>query len=188
MTAVAVFGFTTINAQDDKTTGGFVEGDIYVSGSVGLNNSKFGDAKTNSFTFSPNVGYFISENIALELGLTIGSSENEAETKTSDLAASLGGIYFFTPANQFSFTLGAAVSYNTSKVEPNGGGETKFNGFGLGITPGVNYFVSDCIALRAFVGALSYTSGKVDGADDSLNRFGLNLNLSDINFGITYKF
>ena len=58
----------------------------------------------------------------------------------------------------------------------------------IAVAPGVNYFVSDCIALRASFGALSYASNKADGADDAATNFGLNLDLSDINFGITYKF
>jgi outer membrane protein W len=188
MTAVAVFGFTTINAQDDKTTGGFAEGDVYASGSVGFNSAKFGDAKSNAFTFSPAVGYFITENIALEVNLMVGSAENASDDKTSNFGGGLGATYFFTPANQFSFTLGAGVSYVNSKFEPNGGGEAKSNAFAIAVAPGVSYFVSDCIALRASFGALSYASSKADGADDAATNFGLNLDLSDINFGITYKF
>ena len=189
MAAVAVFGFTSVNAQEETTTGGFANGDIYVSGSVGFNSAKQADAKSNSFNFSPSVGYFINDNIALELNLLIGTAEAANDDKTTNIGAGLGARYFFTPSNQFSFTLGAGVSYTNSKFEPNGGAEAKFNTFAIAVTPGVNYFVSDCIALRASVGALSYSSAKadVDGAE-ALNNFGLNLNLSDINFGITYKF
>ena len=187
--AVAVFGLTNVNAQDDNTTGGFAEGDIYASGMVGFNSSKQGDFKTNSVMFSPSVGYFISENIALELNLLVGSAEDEDDDKTSNLGAGLGATYFFTPASQFSFTVGAGVSYTNTKFEPNGGGEAKFNTFGFAIAPGLNYFVSDCIALRASIGALSYTSAKADAdGAEALNNFGLNLDLTDINFGITYKF
>ncbi|WP_299124743.1 outer membrane beta-barrel protein [uncultured Winogradskyella sp.] len=188
MAAVAVFGFTNINAQDDKTTGGFANGDVYASGSIGFNSAKFGEAKSNSLEFSPAVGFFISDNIALEVNLLIGSGEDANDDKTSSFGGGLGATYFFTPAGQFSFTLGAGVAYQTSKEEFNGGGEAKFNTFGFAVAPGVNYFVSDCIALRASIGALSYASSKLDGADDASTNFGLNLDLSNIDFGITYKF
>ncbi|OUR91062.1 hypothetical protein A9Q87_11335 [Flavobacteriales bacterium 34_180_T64] len=187
--AVAVFGLTSANAQDENKTGSFAKGDIYASGTVGFNSFKQGDAKSNDFTFSPAVGYFISENIALELNLLVGTGEDTAETKTSMFGGGLGATYFFTPSNEFSFTLGAGVSYATAKVEPNGGTESKVNAFGFAVAPGLNYFVSNCIALRASIGALSYTSAKADfdGAE-AANNIAFNLDLSDINFGITYKF
>jgi outer membrane protein W len=189
MTAIAVFGLSNVNAQDENTIGGFEKGDVYVSGSVGFSNTKVADFKSNNFNFSPSVGYFISENIALELNLLIGSGENFNEDKTTAFGAGLGATYFFTPSDQFSFTLGAGATYVNDKFEPNGGGESKSNTFAFAIAPGVNYFVSDAIALRASIGALSYASSKedVDGAE-AVNTFGLNLNLSDINFGVTYKF
>ena len=192
MAAVAVFGFTNVNAQDENTTGGFANGDLYVSGTVGFNSASQGDAKANNLTFSPTVGYFISENIALEFNLLVGTAKEEfagAEDKSTSFGGGLGATYFFTPSSQFSFTLGAGVSYVNSKFEPAGGGELKNNTFAVAVAPGVNYFVSDCFALRASVGALSYASSKddFDGAE-AVNSFGLNLDLSDINFGVTYKF
>lgn len=189
MAAVAVFGFTNVNAQDENTTGGFAEGDVYVSGSVGFSTTKVADFKSNDFNFSPAVGYFISDNIALEANLLIGSGEDFDEDKTSTFGAGLGATYFFTPSSQFSFTVGAGVSYASTKFEPNGGEEAKVNAFGIAVAPGLNYFVSDCFALRASVGALSYTSAKPDAEGaESTNTFGLNLDLSDINFGVVYKF
>ena len=193
MAAVAVFGLSNVNAQDETTTRGFAKDDIYVSGTVGFSSQSQDEAKSNNVTFSPTVGYFISENIALELNLLVGSSKQEFgefEDKQSQFGAGLGATYFFTPSSEFSFTIGAGVAYVSSKEEEAGfDDDFKVNSFGIAVSPGVNYFVSDCIALRASIGALSYTSSKadVDGAE-ALNTFGLNLDLSDINFGITYKF
>tara|TARA_R110002111_G_scaffold57012_3_gene96821 strand:+ start:3883 stop:4467 length:585 start_codon:yes stop_codon:yes gene_type:complete len=186
--AIAVLGFTNVNAQEEATTTGFAKGDLFVSGSVGFNSSKTGDAKSNNLNFSPSVGYFISENIALEVNLMIGSGEDAVDTKTTDLGAGLGATYFFTPSNKFSFTVGAGFGYANSKVEFDGGGEVKVDSFRFAVAPGVHYFISDKFALRASVGALSYESTKADGADDATNDFGLNIDLSDINFGLVYKF
>ncbi len=195
--AVAVFGFTNVNAQDDKTVGGFAEGDFYASGSIGYNSTEVGDFDVNSFTFSPSVGYFINENIALEATLIFGSSETTADFEgdsvgvdNSTFGGGLGATYFFTPSNQFSFTIGAGASYTSTKSEfdVDGSEELTTNTFGIAVAPGVNYFISECIALRASVGALSYTSSKldVDGAE-SVNSFNINMNLTDINFAITFK-
>ncbi len=189
--AIAVLGLTNVNAQEENvTTGGFEQGDLYVSGTVGYNSFSQGDADSNALTFSPTAGYFVSDNIAVELGLTVGTGEDTAKTKTSSFGGTLGATYFFTPEDQFSFTLGAGLAYTSTKVNPDGeDNDTTWNNFGFAVSPGVNYFVSDCFALRASIGALSYTSNKadVDGAE-AANNFGINLDLSDINFGITYKF
>jgi len=187
ITAIAVFGFT-VNAQEE-TSRGFENGDVYASGTVGFTTTSVADFDSNEFNFSPSVGFFVTDNIAIEAGLTFGSSEDFSEDKASTFGGTLGANYFFTPANDFSFTLGAGLAYQSTKLEPNAGGEAKLNTFAVAVAPGINYFVSDCIALRASVGALSYASSKpdVDGAE-ATNTFGLNLDLSDINFGITYKF
>lgn len=187
--AIAVFGLSNVNAQEEVTTGGFSNGDVYISGSAGFNSSKQGDFKSSGFNFSPSVGFFVTDNIALEANLLFGTSTNPSDDKTTNFGGALGANYFFTPASQFSFTLGAAVSYTKSKFEPDGGDSQDANNVGFAIAPGINYFVSDHFALRATVGALSYSSSKLDqdGAE-ARNAFGLNLNLSNINFGVTYKF
>lgn len=181
--AMVAAGFTA-NAQEEKAKGGFVKEDLYISGSVGYNTVDDADV----YTFSPSVGYFVSDNIALELGLTIGGSEI-GTTETNAFGVNIGANYFFTPENDFSFVVGAGLSYVSTGSEIAGVEQADVNAFGIAIAPGINYFVSESIALRASVGALSYATSKVDvdGAE-SVNSFGLNLNLSDINFGITYKF
>ena len=188
MSTVAVFAFTSLNAQDESI-GGFAKGDVYASGTVGYNSTKVADDNANQFTFSPAVGYFITENLALEAGLIIGSDENFSEDKSSSFGGSIGANYFFTPTEKFSFSLGAGFAYQSSKFEPNGGTESTFKGFAIAVSPGLNYFVSNNFSLSASVGALSYSSAKedADGAE-SINNFGLNLNLSNINFGLIYKF
>ena len=187
--AVALFAFTA-NAQDGAATGSFAKSDLFVSGTLGFSSTSQGDAKTSGFEFSPSVGYFLTDNIALEFGLGFGSDKAVNDDKTTTVGVDLGARYFFTPASQFSFTVGAGFEYQTATTSFDAGGDDlKVNAFGFAVSPGVNYFVSDAFALRASIGALSYTSTKQDvsGADAS-NSFGLNLDLTDINFGLTYKF
>ncbi len=190
--AVALFAFTA-NAQDESTeaaTGSFAKSDLYVSGTVGFTSFSQDEVSTSGFEFSPSVGYFLTDNIALELGLGFGSDTAANDDKTTTVGVDLGARYFFTPASQFSFTVGAGFAYQTETTSFDAGGDDfKFNTFGFAVAPGVNYFVSDAFALRASIGALSYASAKadVDGAE-AANTFGLNFDLSDINFGLTYKF
>lgn len=182
-----VLGFFSAQAQD----AGFEKGDAFVSGTLGVNSVSQGEASSTVYTISPSAGYFVSENIALEAQLNIGSATTETAlgtVKASTLGGGLGATYFFTPANNFSFTTGLGVAYSSTKLGE-GDDAPRNNTFGVILTPGINYFVSNHVALRASVAALSYTSSKfdVDGAE-AINTFGLNLDLSNINFGITYKF
>ncbi|CAM1362620.1 conserved exported hypothetical protein [Tenacibaculum sediminilitoris] len=189
--AMVAVGFTATAQENAK--GGFEKQDWYVSGTAGYNNISVEgiDSDVSSFTFSPSVGYFVSDNIALEMGLILGESTTEFFGDTieaSQFGVTLAGNYFFTPQSDFSFVVGAGLSYISTGNEINGNEQPDSSTFAIAVAPGVNYFISERLALRALVGALSYSSTSADGSSSSTNTFGLNLNLSDVNFGLTYKF
>ncbi|CAA0190811.1 porin family protein [Tenacibaculum maritimum] len=189
--AMVAFGLTA-NAQEEK--GGFEKQDLYISGTAGYSQVSVGgqDADDTVFTFSPSVGYFITDNIALELGVGFGSSKRNqglGEVKTNSFDINLGGNYFFTPKKDFSFMVGAGLSYGKTSSKQGAVKGPDYNTFGFVIAPGVNYFISESFALRASVGALSYENGKADVSGAKSNSsFDFNLDFSDINFGLTYKF
>lgn len=188
--AVMTFGFA--NAQEG--TEGFAKGDLYLTGSLGINSTKMGDAKSDGYNFSPGVGYFLTENIALEGAVSVNKQtmtmdfEGESmEVEAKGFAFSVGGKYYFTPADKFSLFAGLGASYGTSKV---GDGETiDLKSFGVALAPGINYFFSKNFAGQASVGVLGYTSSKfdVDGAE-STNTFNLSLDMTNVNFALIYKF
>ena len=179
--ALAVFALTTTNAQDEDSSMGFSKSDLYVSGSVGLASvSSDGDSNTG-YSISPTIGYFLSDNIALEADLIYSDAGTD---DSSTFGAAIGAIYFFSPAKQFSFAIGGGFDYESTEqgvVAP------KLNSWFIGLTPGMNYFVSDSFALRAGIGSLGYGSSKPDGAE-ATNTFGFSLDLYDVEFGVTYKF
>lgn len=192
LTVAAVFAFGFANAQETTTTdGGFAQGDLFLSGSVGFGSTKQGDAKASDFNFSPAIGYFISENIALgaRLGINSGKEENGGpEVKTSGFGVEAFGRYYFTPASKFSVFGELAVGAGSSKREV-GNDETKFKTFGVNAGVGVSYFLSSNWAIEAGWAGLGYNSIEedVDGAE-ARNTFGLGVDLSSINFGLIYKF
>ena len=189
--AMAVFAFGIANAQEGDN-GSFSKGDIFISGSFGFGSQKYtaeGNYKENSFNVMPRVGYFVSENIALGLGLGYSSSsvqetENADKDKVNTIAAQAFGRYYFTPASQFSVFGQLSVEYASVDYDP-----VKVNGFGVGLAPGVNYFLSKHFALEASWGILSYATAKADfdGAESSTD-FNLGLDLDNINLGLVYKF
>ena len=194
---LAYFALLNVIAQEKETvSGGFAQGDTYVSGTLNYTSNTISDTdyKDSEFTFSPSVGYFIDDNIALELALYVGSDSQDNgagnESNYNSFGGGIGAVYFFTPDSKFSFTTGASLAYVSSKSEFNGiKSDDSYNVFSIGVIPGVSYFVSKAFALRASIGVLSYASGKstADGALAS-NTFNLSLDLSEVNFGLTYKF
>jgi len=190
LAAVAVFTLGFVNAQD----GGFTKGDIFASGSFGYSSQSTGDIKSSSFEFTPRIGFFVSDNIAVGARLGYTTAKQEApfttEVKTNTFNAGAFGRYYFTPSNKFSVFGEFGVEYASSKRDPGIiNNEDKVTGFGVNVGPGVSYFLSDHFALEAFWGAIGYASAKpdFDGAE-STNAFTFGVDLSDINLGLVYKF
>jgi opacity protein-like surface antigen len=189
--AVAVFAFGFANAQDGGT-GGFSKGDLFLSGGVGFNSSKTGDLKTNNFGFSPMVGYFLTENIAIGARLNVASGKVDngiAENKTSSFGAEVLGRYYWTPASQFSVFGELAVGFGSDKMTPPVGDDVTSKTFGANAGVGVNYFLSNHWSIEAGWAGLGYNSNDNGGnGADKTNSFGLAVDLSAINFGLNYKF
>ncbi len=194
LTVAAVFALTFANAQDTKeSTGGagFSNGDLYLTGTAGFSSDKTGDSKTDGFTLSPGLGYFITDNIALEGQINFESAKNDDglgnELKQNGFGIAAGARYFWTPASQFSLSIGANISYMSTKVD-NGTADFTTKEIGFNVPLGMNYFVSDDWALTAQWGGFGYSSNDNggDGAEKTTG-FNLGVDLSAISFGLLYK-
>lgn len=195
LTVAAVFALTFANAQDTKeSTGGpgFANGDLYLTGTAGFSSEKEGDAKVDGFTLSPGLGYFISDNIAIEGQLSFMSGKDDDgagnELKTSGFGIAAGAKYFWTPASQFSLSIGANISYMSTKFDDGSPDDYNEKEIGFNIPLGMNYFVSNDWALTAQWGGFGYSSNDNGGnGNDKTTGFNLGLDLSTINFGLLYK-
>ena len=123
LSAVVLFTVTFASAQEKKVNSGegFSNGDVFVSGSFGINstNNDNTNVKTNGFTVAPSVGFFVSDNIAL--GVALGFSNDKSKTSGTatidedQLSAGVFGRYYFTPASKFSVFTELAFAYVTAK-------------------------------------------------------------------------
>lgn len=208
LTAAAVFALSFTNAQDkkEKSGEGFSNGDVFLSGSVGFGSSKTGDAKENSFNFSPKVGIFVTENIAIgvELGLTTGKTDNGGngtsttftEVKSNGFNGGVFGRYYFVPGAKFAPFANLGFGFGSTKNTTNSrlgslstSSETKDKTMNIGLGLGFNYFLTSNWALEASWAGLNYNTNDNGGnGADKTNSFGLNANTSSINFGMLYKF
>lgn len=192
LSAMAVFALSFANAQEGT---GFSQGDLFATGSVGFNSDKMDEAKGNEFYFRPEVGYFLTENIALGLGIDFGSAKNDGldaysdAYKTNSFGAEVFGRYYFTPASQFSLFGQFGIGFGNVKAEDGAGNEAKVNTFGVNAGLGANYFVANNWALQASWAGLGYNSAKLDAPGaEAYTSFGLNVDLSAISLGVLYKF
>ena len=207
----ALLALSVAHAQEETLAGsGFKTCDIMITGSAGFGTTKTGEAKTSTFNFTPRVGYFVNNNIAIGVAFGYSSQKDERggyyydplvddyfayEQKRTSIDVGAFGRYYFTPSSKFSIFGQLGASYQFSKFEyaADYGGETKTNGFVVAVAPGINYFISSHFALEATFGILSYTTSKPDydamfADETSTNSFEFGLNLSNINLGLVYKF
>jgi outer membrane protein len=192
LSAVALLAFGFANAQEEKSNGGFSKGDVFVTGAFtfGSTNDKDSDVKTNSFEIAPQVGYFLTENIAIGGKLGFASMKEETSgVDTEDMSGlTLGafGRYYFTPANQFSLFANLGLDYSSMKDKL---ADAKLNGFQAGLGAGMNYFVSSNFSIEAGVAVLGFSSEKSDATGaKGTSSFGFGGDWRAVTFGVNYKF
>ena len=195
--AFAAFAMTSVNAQDDSS--GLAKSDIYMTGTVGFNSSTASsnvvgsvDVDNSATEFSPAVGYMVSDNIALEVGLSYSSSD-DGSSETTGTEFQVGARWFMNPADKFSLSVGVGLGFGSATTSTVGTTvEGEVSGLAFQIAPAINYWMSDSWGLFAEIAAFEYASTTVGNSATSdeaeLTSTGLNVDLSDINFGLVYKF
>jgi hypothetical protein len=191
--ALAVFTVGTINAQEDVA--GFSKGNLFVTGSVGFSSTSFDGDSSSNFEIMPQLGYFVSENIAIggRLGFMSSSVKEEGSESVSLSGWGVGafGRYYFTPANQFSLFGELGVDYASQQTgfKTADNKDININGFGAGLGLGLNYFVSKNFSIEATAGVLGFGSAKADveGAK-ATNTFVFGGDWTSVNFGVNYRF
>ena len=196
-----VVALTTLSAgfaQEKK--GKFAEGDVIITGSLGVATTELGNVKTTTTSINPKVGYFVTENIAAGIqggvGLSKGKMGDIDAVDAITYSAGLFGRYYISPKKQFSVFAELGVNYVATSndfFKPEGSttaAKMKQNGFGAAFGPGINYFIAKNFAIEAGLGVLAYSNQKMDlmGAEVKTNSFALRLDLSKVNFGLVYKF
>ena len=191
LSAVALLAFGFANAQEEKANEGFAKGDLFVTGAFTLGSEKTGDVKSSSFEIAPQVGFFLTENIAIggKLGYKADKAENAGGDTQDDAGFTVGafGRYYFTPASKFS--LFAQLGLDYSSMEDKLATDYTEAELGLGLGAGMNYFVSSNFSIEAGVAVLGYSSNDNGGnGADKTNNFSFGGDWRAVTFGVNYKF
>lgn len=175
------------------------QGSILATGNLGFasgstkvesNSTTTTTTKTSSFNFGLNGGYFIQDNLAV--GLRIGYQTNATTNPQTDITTSYNtfsygafGRYYLPVNEAFAFYGQLAVDLSNGSAN-----NTDESSFSTGAGVGMSYFLTDVLFLDANYGFLGYTSNKStnNGVSTRTGSFGLNLDITSINFGVGILF
>lgn len=169
MALLAGVAFTS-QAQTDK-------GDFILGGNVSFNSIKSDASGANSaydFTILPNVGYFVSDNIAIGTGIGYQASRlDEASEfgKTEAFVIAPFGRYYTPVSNNFKFfgQLSVPMAFgNVKAIDENldtGSKTGSSTAIGVALSPGFAYFPSNNIGLEFSINGLSYVNYSVEDGD-----------------------
>lgn len=153
------------------------QGKVVLSGSADLSFSSnksqlqydgeaMGDkATTTKFSFTPSVGYFIFDNLALNIGMEF-ESEKQGDMKSNSLIVGPGLRYYFGTSNIKPFLQGDLM-FGSSTSE-DGEDESTASVMGYDLGAGVAVFLNQHIALDF---GLGYASATFTSDEDSKLKF-----------------
>ena len=202
-----IFAFTSLTQAQLYVGGNLGFNTLSTSSTVGTTTTKGGSS--SSLTLSPEVGYFLSNKLAVGLAVSfISRSFTTPITPTSssvDLNTNFMinpyARYFFYKSGSFSAFAEGSVGYGSMMSETTVGSNTTKNPstliISVGITPGIAYDLSDKFSLIAKLGNVGFQSSKktttntiettTTTSTTNVSNFGLNVGLSSFTFGAIYK-
>lgn len=167
LTLTLFFAMALISVSKAQTEKG------YVLWGAGVSNFQldFGKDKTNfSMNITPKIGYFIQDRVAIGPEVTLGYATTSGNDVFNYGIGAFGRYYLYKGEAE-------VIKGTRWFLEANAGisgvnAATNTNGLGLGIGPGLAYFVTKDIALEGLL-KYNFTAGFGDSATS--NRLGLGI-------------
>ncbi|MDR3286029.1 MAG: porin family protein [Prevotellaceae bacterium] len=169
---VAFLGIVTATAQDYKW---------FVGGELGFWSGKEDGLKTTTYGIAPEIGYNVSDKFAV----AISAGYQSFSEKYGNYKSSYEG-FIINPYVRYTFLKSGIVS-----AFVDGGatfGLSDFDGFEIGLKPGVAIALTERFSVVAHIGFLGYNDGKGIGNSELGKGFGLDFSGYQASFGFYYSF
>ncbi|WP_046755905.1 outer membrane beta-barrel protein [Kordia jejudonensis] len=205
-----IIGFVNAQENDQNSSSdklNFAKGTSFVNGGIFLNSTNTETTTTleqedSRFGFGINSSYAYAISDDLFIGLGLGYIRNKRENDipgspvqetTSDTFRIFPYIrYYKGIGKRLAFFVQGETQFSTGKTKSNGEDFIDTNSFFIGARPGLTYMVSKCLAIETTIGALGYTSEKLENrqnnAESDAKGFNFSLNTSNLVFGLSYYF
>ena len=137
----------------------FAGSDLGLSYTSETNTPKYDGTKGNkttesTFKITPNVNYFVIDNLAVGLGLEYSTTKKESSDENK-FAIAPNATYFFPLSANLAPFVGAKVGY--AMASAGSSDASKYNGLVFGGKAGIAYFVNQGAAITGYVGYDSYS-------------------------------
>jgi hypothetical protein len=170
-------------------------GSMMVGGSVSLTSSSRESGSVNdasSFEFSPEFGYFISDNFAIGASLSFGSSRNgTGNAKTTGSSFGIGPFaryYLFTSNEKFGFFGHAKLNFQTGRTDPPLNEVVKSQTISFTLQPGAAYFFNEHWAIELYIAGFRISSTDPNTANDNDKRTDVNFSLSSFSPSLGFRY
>ena len=200
---IIVVLFTSLNMAQQKKALVSIGGEIGYSYSSDLEDIAYGPLEniTSRYLINPSIGYFLTNNIELGIGLGFSHTTNETKGENAD-SENKQNIFSISPFgryyNYFNEDLGLFLElnllYGFGNSENVYRSVTKTNNdvtnYSVKLNPGLFYYISNTILISASINVLDYqkTKYKLQGSSTSIPEtrevFHLGVDFKTVNLGI----
>jgi hypothetical protein len=144
---IIFFSIISAHAQTQK-------GNVLIGGDIGQFNVDFQPSNTIfALTVDPKIGWFIQNNKVLGVALTFGVATQKGATTINYGIGIFGRSYFSTSTTDLVRKVKWFAEINAGLFGTNSTGtdisHISTNGIGLGVGPGLSYFITSNVALEA---------------------------------------
>ena len=175
MTVVAAFAAVSMNAQ------------VYLGGSVAFeawsSQKNAGDQSEAVFKIMPEIGYNLNDEWAI--GTVIGYQSN----KFSGVNGISESAFTINPYARYTFAkLGKVNFFVDGGLDFTSASKADWTEIAVGFKPGLAVNLTDNLSFVSHIGFIGWDQLNPDGDDNNISKFGLNLDGTNLTFGLYYNF
>ena len=164
---------------------------MYVGGEVGFWRNY--DANNTSFGITPEVGYNLSDNLAIGIALSYDYNYLGNDLKKNAIKVAPYARYTYAKFGNVNLFLDGGLSFQTYKYSQDGESSDAVNAWEIGLKPGLAVNLTSKLSFIAHMGFIGYRDAE-DGYKGASwdgttgDGFGFKLSGNDLKFGLLYNF